>query len=171
MRLFVSILALVLPAAAAVVTGTVRDPEGRPVAGATVRIEGGLETRTGQDGAYRLDMDGAGAHKLTAECDGFLAVQQTIAGAADQSIDLRFTQLAPSVQSVIVHEDVRAGSILSPDPGQRVMIRDEMLDANPGRPGVPVSIPGLPAETASGGIKAPQYFAPGVAGDHGEPIA
>jgi hypothetical protein len=26
-------------------------------------------------------------------------------------------------------------------------------------------------ETASGGIKAPQYFAPGVAGDHGEPIA
>jgi len=29
----------------------------------------------------------------------------------------------------------------------------------------------LPIETASGGIKAPQYFAPGVAGDHGEPIA
>jgi hypothetical protein len=35
----------------------------------------------------------------------------------------------------------------------------------------PISIPGLPIETASGGIKAPQYFAPGVAGDHGEPIA
>jgi hypothetical protein len=34
-----------------------------------------------------------------------------------------------------------------------------------------VSIPGYPIETASGGIKAPQYFAPGVAGDHGEPIA
>ena len=46
-----------------------------------------------------------------------------------------------------------------------------MLDANPGRPGPPVSIPGIPIETASGGIKAPQYFAPGVAGDHGEPIA
>jgi hypothetical protein len=36
---------------------------------------------------------------------------------------------------------------------------------------IPVSIPGYPVETASGGIKAPQYFAPGVAGDHGEPIA
>jgi len=46
-----------------------------------------------------------------------------------------------------------------------------VLDANPGRPGAPISIPGLPIETASGGIKAPQYFAPGVAGDHGEPIA
>lgn len=40
-----------------------------------------------------------------------------------------------------------------------------------GRPGAPVSIPGYPIETASSGIKAPQYFAPGVAGDHGEPIA
>ena len=46
-----------------------------------------------------------------------------------------------------------------------------MLDANPGRPGAPISIPGYPIETASSGIKAPQYFAPGVAGDHGEPIA
>ena len=34
-----------------------------------------------------------------------------------------------------------------------------------------MSIPGYPIETASSGIKAPQYFAPGVAGDHGEPIA
>jgi hypothetical protein len=51
------------------------------------------------------------------------------------------------------------------------VIHDQVLDANPGRPGAPISIPGYPIETASGGIKAPQYFAPGVAGDHGEPIA
>ena len=57
-----------------------------------------------------------------------------------------------------------------PDPSQRVIVADSSLDANPGHPGVPISIPGLPAETASSGIKAPQYFAPGVAGDHGEPI-
>src|SRR5450432_2413301 len=73
--------------------------------------------------------------------------------------------------SVTVTVDVRDIDIRQPDPAQRVMVRDEILDANPGRPGAPVSIPGLPAETASGGIKAPQYFAPGVAGDHGEPIA
>ena len=48
---------------------------------------------------------------------------------------------------------------------------EDLLDANPGRPGAPISIPGYPIETASSGIKAPQYFAPGVAGDHGEPIA
>jgi hypothetical protein len=51
------------------------------------------------------------------------------------------------------------------------MVREELLDANPGRPGAPASIPGMPIETAAGGIKAPQYFVPGVAGDHGEPIA
>ena len=77
----------------------------------------------------------------------------------------------PSVQSVTVRADVSDGDVLNPDPAQRFFIRDEMLDANPGRPGVPISIPGLPVETASGGIKAPQYFSPGVAGDHGEPIA
>ncbi len=58
----------------------------------------------------------------------------------------------------------------SPDPATQGYSHDDLLDANPGRPGVPVSVPGFPAETASGGIKAPQYFAPGVAGDHGEPI-
>ena len=73
--------------------------------------------------------------------------------------------------SVTVTADVHANNLQDPDPAQRVVVRDEILDANPGRPGAPVSIPGLPIETASGGIKAPQYFAPGVAGDHGEPIA
>ena len=36
---------------------------------------------------------------------------------------------------------------------------------------MPVSIPGMPVESPAGGVKPPQYFTPGVAGDHGEPIA
>jgi hypothetical protein len=74
-------------------------------------------------------------------------------------------------QSITVTADVKDLNVLSSDPAQRVYVRQETLDANPGRPGAPISIPGLPIETASGGIKAPQYFSPGVAGDHGEPIA
>jgi hypothetical protein len=78
----------------------------------------------------------------------------------------------PTVQTTItVTANVNDSSILFPDPAQRVYVHQEILDANPGRPGAPLSIPGLPIETASGGIKAPQYFSPGVAGDHGEPIA
>ena len=67
---------------------------------------------------------------------------------------------------------VRAGAdVLQPDPAAGAYAREDLLPANPGRPGIPFSVPGFPTETASGGIKAPQYFAPGVAGDHGEPIA
>jgi len=168
---FVSFLLLVWPAVAAVIAGTVHDTEGKVVAGATVRIDDGIETKTGEDGAYRLEVYGAGEHKLTAEFEGFVPVQKPITAVGDPKVDLTFTQLAPSVQSVTVSASVSAGDILNPDPGQRLFIRDETLDANPGRPGAPVSIPGLPVETASGGIKAPQYFSPGVAGDHGEPIA
>src|SRR5208337_4089213 len=85
------------------------------------------------------------------------------------NIDVQFQQIASSIQAVTVVAS--APSSLTPDPARSIIIHDQVLDANPGRPGAPISIPGLPIETASGGIKAPQYFAPGVAGDHGEPIA
>jgi hypothetical protein len=171
MRFFVAMLLLGLPVAAAVVTGTVRDPYGQSVEGATVRVEGGMETKTGMVGAYRLEVEGTGEKTLTAEFEGFAALRKTVAVAGDISLDLQFSQVAPSVQSITVTDSAGQVDILKPDPVRRVYIRDEMLDANPGHPGAPVSIPGLPVETASGGIKAPQYFAPGVAGDHGEPVA
>jgi hypothetical protein len=65
----------------------------------------------------------------------------------------------------------READLLSPDPATSAFAAEELLAANPGRPGVPFSVPGFPVDTASGGIKAPQYFAPGVAGDHGGPVA
>ena len=85
--------------------------------------------------------------------------------------DLGFAQIAAQNQSMTVSADVSDLGLFAPDPAQRIMIRDETLDANPGRPGMPVSIPGMPVESPAGGIKPPQYFVPGVAGDHGEPIA
>jgi hypothetical protein len=74
-------------------------------------------------------------------------------------------------ETITVTADINQGDVLSPDPAVKVFATENLLDANPGRPGAPISIPGYPIETASSGIKAPQYFAPGVAGDHGEPIA
>jgi len=50
------------------------------------------------------------------------------------------------------------------------MVRDETLDAKPGRPGMPVFILNTPVEPPAGGVMPPQYFAPGVVGDHAEPI-
>ena len=89
------------------------------------------------------------------------------AGGSDFQI-----QLEPVVsQTVVVTADLAGDDVMSPDPAVKVFASGDLLDANPGRPGAPISIPGYPIETASSGIKAPQYFAPGVAGDHGEPIA
>jgi len=69
-------------------------------------------------------------------------------------------QLAPQTQTVTVTADVNQVDVLSPDPAQKVFVSQDLLDVNPGRPGAPVSLPGYPIETASSGIKAPQYFAP-----------
>jgi hypothetical protein len=86
-------------------------------------------------------------------------------------VDLQFSNIAAQNQTVTVTADVSDVGVFVPDPAQRVMMREETLDANPGRPGMPISIPGMPVESPAGGVKPPQYFVPGVAGDHGEPIA
>jgi hypothetical protein len=83
----------------------------------------------------------------------------------------KVVRLTAVSETVTVTADISQGDVLSPDPAVKVFATENLLDANPGRPGAPISIPGYPIETASSGIKAPQYFAPGVAGDHGEPIA
>ena len=95
----------------------------------------------------------------------------TVGSEGNSEIVITMNQLSTALESVTVTADINQTDIVSPDPGEKVFVRQDLLDANPGRPGAPVSIPGYPIETASSGIKAPQYFAPGVAGDHGEPIA
>ena len=158
------------------ITGRVLDPKGATVAGAQVTLTNAASTvirqsKTDVQGIFVLDGIDPGQYQLKAEATSFLTVISNVAVAADQptNIDLQFQQIASSTQQVTVVAS--EPSSLTPDPAQSIIIHDQVLDANPGRPGAPISIPGLPIETASGGIKAPQYFAPGVAGDHGEPIA
>src|SRR6516164_9933222 len=123
MRLFASILLLTSPAAAALITGTVSDIDGQFVVGATVRLDGGSETKTGEDGAYRLDPASPGQHKLTAMFDGFAAIEKPINVTGDLTIDLRFTSLAPLAQFTTVVTGAIGNDILNPDPAQRFFIR------------------------------------------------
>ena len=102
---------------------------------------------------------------------GFASIARQVQFDLDSaSLTLQLESINAVVEEVVVAADVSDVALDSPDPGQKIMVREELLDANPGRPGAPISIPGMPIETAAGGIKAPQYFVPGVAGDHGEPI-
>ena len=154
------------------VSGQVSDPQGKPLSGAEVRI-GSQGTTSGRDGRFTMAGLPSGKADLVAKAPGFADITRAISLSDDEpaTVNLQFLRLAVKHDSVTVTADVKEIDIQSPDPAEKVFASEDMLDANPGRPGAPISIPGYPIETASSGIKAPQYFAPGVAGDHGEPIA
>jgi hypothetical protein len=156
--------------------GRILDPQGVPVADARLKLVNSTgavirETKSEQQGIFIFEGVEPGEYRLTAETDSFVAIIMniSIATGEQKEVSPQFRQIRSVLQAFTVVALVP--SSLAPDPAQRIFVHDQVLDANPGRPGAPISIPGLPIETASGGIKAPQYFAPGVAGDHGEPIA
>lgn len=158
------------------VSGKILDPRGVPVAGAHLKLLNSAaalirEAKSDEQGSFILEDIEPGEYQLTAEEPTFVSVvlDVLVSGGQQKQVTLQFRQLASVSQTITVVAS--APSLLTPDPAQSIVIHDQVLDANPGRPGAPISIPGLPIETASGGIKAPQYFVPGVAGDHGEPIA
>jgi hypothetical protein len=158
------------------ITGTVLDPGGRPIAGAHVEFDSSSGARTalnsGADGGFTATLPATGAYTIRVDAPGFAIAARNLqlsAGAA--TLTLQLEHVAGVAEQVVVSADASEITLNSPDPSQKVLVREQLLDANPGRPGAPISIPGLPIETAAGGIKAPQYFAPGVMADHGEPIA
>jgi len=162
--------------------GQVTDPEGNALSNASVQLvyhdSGGKgqalrQTTSGPDGRFEIKAASAGQFDIRVDAEGFrqLIVTQSIHPSGNPEITIRISQISARVETVTVTADVDRRDVLSPDPAEKVFVPEDLLDANPGRAGAPVSIPGYPIETASSGIKAPQYFAPGVAGDHGEPIA
>jgi hypothetical protein len=179
---WVTWLTLPLSAQEILLRGRVTDPRGNGLPKASVQLirhdsgeksEALGQTISGPDGGFEIRLASAGEFDVRVEAEGFrqVIVTQTIHANGNPEITIRMGQISSRVETVTVTADVNGTDVLSPDPAEKVFVREELLDANPGRPGAPVSIPGYPIETASSGIKAPQYFAPGVAGDHGEPIA
>ena len=160
-----------------VLEGSVTDPRGDalPYSSVQLLIHDSVLGRavSGPDGLFEIKVGSAGEYVLKATAAGFRSVSTplSVGQSGNAEIEVRMSQLSSQTASVTVTADVNDLDMLSPDPGEKVFARQDLLDANPGRPGAPVSIPGYPIETASSGIKAPQYFAPGVAGDHGQPIA
>jgi hypothetical protein len=158
-------------------TGKVVDPAGAAIAGAHLKVANLAgrvvrATSTDSQGEFAFGELDSGQYTVTAEISSFAPVTASVTITAGQHAEVRLQfQAIASLRQAVTVVGSSAPSALTPDPSEHVVVHDQVLDANPGRPGAPISLPGLPVETASGGIKAPQYFAPGVAGDHGEPIA
>jgi len=174
---FLLLMPCALRAQEIVLTGRVLDPEGNALPSASVQLTDRNQVvareAAGPDGQFRLKVESPGEFVVKAEAPGFRPVARPINvhRSGNSAIEIQLTQLSSHTENITVTADVNQTDVLSPDPGEKVFVSQDLLDANPGRPGAPVSIPGYPIETASSGIKAPQYFVPGVAGDHGEPIA
>ena len=143
-------------------SGQVVTGDGTPIPGAALQA-GPASTTADQQGNFRLSLN-AGDYQLQVSAQGCAPVTLPLSINSDTEIKIRVG--ASSTATVVVNADEVAA-----DPSTQVYSADELVAANPGSAGMPVSVPGFPSETASGGVKAPQYFAPGVAGDHGEPIA
>lgn len=157
--------------------GRVLDPQGNALPNVAVELvgRGQILSEASSDGAgqFVMKVNVYGKFTVKADASDFRSVTQPISvrPTGNPEITITVSRIASLIENVTVTADLNESGVLSPDPGEKVFVRQDLLDANPGRPGAPVSIPGYPIETASSGVKAPQYFAPGVAGDHGEPIA
>ncbi|MBB5057735.1 hypothetical protein HDF16_002441 [Granulicella aggregans] len=158
------------------VEGKVVDAKGNVVPRAMVELSPEHGHRrlavTDSTGRFEFSRMLPGSYVLAVSAPSFQALSKTVKVTdAGSTFEIEMVPALSRKESVVVTADVNALDLLSPDPAEKVFVKQDLIDANPGRPGAPVSVPGYPIETASSGIKAPQYFAPGVAGDHGEPIA
>ena len=145
-----------------VLSGQVVAPDGEPIPKAEVRL-GTATARTDAQGKFQL-LTLLGGDKISISASGYTPFDVLVSISADT--DLKFELQLTATTTVSAQVDGPISAALT-----QIYESDELLRARPGQPGIPVALPGYPSETASGGVKAPQYFAPGVAGDHGEPIA
>jgi hypothetical protein len=174
LALLAGLLARATAADGVAVSGNVADSAGQAIAGAVVRMtaaSGSVQQAVSDAGGrFTLATVAPGTYELSVIAAKYQPLEKSVVVVAGGS-DFQILLEAVASQTVVVTADVTGDDVMSPDPAVKVFATEDLLDANPGRPGAPISIPGYPIETASSGIKAPQYFAPGVAGDHGEPIA
>lgn len=96
------------------VAGRAVDEQGRPVAHALVRVDGGgSSTRAADDGAFRLLGIRLGTHTLVVTSPGFAAARQRIdvrAGETD-TVNVVLRMIATSLAAVIVREQSPPGSV------------------------------------------------------------
>jgi len=145
-----------------VLSGRVIAADGKPITRAEVQL-GTATARTDAQGSFQL-LALSGESKISISASGYTPFAVPVSISADT--DLKFELQLSATTTVSAQVDSPISAALT-----QIYESDELLRAPPGQPGIPVALPGYPSETASGGVKAPQYFAPGVAGDHGEPIA
>jgi hypothetical protein len=107
-----------------------------------LRIGSDSRGKDDEQGNFILDDVEPGEYQLRAEEPTFVSAISDVSvyGGQQKQVTLQLRQLVSVSQSITVVAS--ATSLLTPDPAQSIVIHDQVLDANPGRPGAPISIPG-----------------------------
>ena len=137
--------------------GRVTDPQGNGLPNASVQLirhdsdvkgEVSEQTISGPDGQFEIRTSSPGEFDIRVSAEGFRQVIATLSihPSGNSEITIQMGQISSRVETVTVTADVNGTDVLSPDPAEKVFVREDLLDANPGRPGAPVSIPGYPIE-------------------------
>jgi Carboxypeptidase regulatory-like domain len=141
-----------LAAAAGSVTGTITDPQGRPVSDALIvvieiRDSKIAETRSDSAGRFSFVSLPAGDYRLAGTAMNFGDVSEriSIAEGGALTVNLRFEHVASHNEALTVTADVRNLGIQNPDPAQRVLVRDELLTPIPAVPVRRYRFPGFPS--------------------------
>ena len=131
--------------------GHVTDPQGNRLPNASVQLirhdSGGKgqafgQTISGPDGQFEIRAASAGEFDIRVNAEGFrqVIVPQSIHPSGKSEIAVQMGQIFSRVETVNVTADVNGTDVLSPDPAEKVFVREDLLNANPGRPGAPVSL-------------------------------
>ena len=133
-----------------VLSGYVVAADGEPIAKAEVQL-GSATARTDAQGSFQL-LALSGESKISISASGYTPLSVPVLISADTNLKFELQLSATTTVSVQVDSPISAALT-------QIFESDELPQAQPGQPGVPVALPGYPSETASGGVKAPQYFA------------
>src|SRR6202044_95891 len=119
--------------------GQVTDPQGNGLSNASVQLvrhdSGGKgqalrQTTSGPDGRFEIKAASAGQFDIRVDAEGFrqLIVTQSIHPSGNSEIAVQMGQISSRVESVTVTADINARDLHSPDPAEKVFVRQDLLD-------------------------------------------
>lgn len=147
-------------------SGQITDPQSKPVADLRVRLitpnrqGASREQTTDKNGHFEFHVALLGTYTLKVSAPGFQELTKSIFVSSEDSVgaDVQLGSLTARQESITVTADVKEANILFPDPAQRVFVHQDTLDANPGRPGAPISILAYPLKQRLAGSKPRSTF-------------